>query len=134
MKEGVCVNNPNASGDFIDLLSVFSKQLLPIIGVVALVILCIALWELVKFIKGLDTTVSKVNTTIDSVDKSIDKLQVPLNTLEDISYSVDSVHEFTKNTIVKSVDMITENFTVVKNWATSLFKKDDHNESDVVDV
>ncbi len=128
------MNNPNASGDFIDLLSAFSKQLLPIIGVVALIILCMALWELVKFIKGLDTTVSKVNTTIDSVDKSIDKLQVPLNTLEDISYSVDSVHEFTKNTIVKSVDMITENFAVVKDWASSLFKKDDHDESDIVDV
>lgn len=126
------------SGDFIDLLSVFSKQILPIIGVVALIFLCMALWELVKFIKGLDTTISKVNDTIDNVDRSVDKLQVPLDTLENISYSVDSVHEFTKSTIIKSVDMITDNFAIVKDWATSLFKKDEAEDFevdiDIVDV
>lgn len=114
----------NNSGDFLDLLSVFSKQILPIIGVVALIILCMALWELVKFIRSLDTTMTKVNSTIDNVDRSVDKLQVPLDTLENISYSVDSVHEFTKSTIIKSVDMITENFEIVKDWASSLFKSD----------
>lgn len=128
------MNNPSGSGDFIDMLSVFSKQILPIVGVVALVLLSVALWHLVKFIKSLDTTIDKVNHTIDNVDQSVDKLQVPLETLENISYSVDSVHEFAKDTIVKSVDMITDNFEIVKEWATSLFKKDEKHDEEFVDV
>ncbi len=121
----ILMNNTATSGDFIDLLSVFSKQILPIIGVIALILLCKVLWELVKFVQGLDTTMDKVNDTIDSVDQSVEKLQVPLDTLENLSYSIDSVHEFTKSTIIKSVDMITDNFTIVKDWASSLFKKEE---------
>ncbi len=118
----------STSGDFFDMLSSFAKTLSPIIGIVVLILVAIALWEIIKLLKGLDTTMNKVNKTIDSIDTSVEKLQAPLDTIESISYTVDSVHSFTKRSVEKSVEMVSENFHVVKDWATSLFSKDKHNE------
>ncbi len=119
--------------DFMSLLADFSRQVVPVVSVIALVILCVALWELVKFIKGLDVTVNKINTTIDSVDQSIDKIQVPLDTIENLSHSIDNVHELAKRSITKSVDKVTDNINIIKDWANSLFKKDDKEVSETVE-
>lgn len=114
----------NESADFLTLLSEFAVQVLPVVGVVVLVLLAKIFLELLKVVRGLDTTVDKVNHTLDGVDRSMDKLQAPLNTVENLSYTVDNVHEFTKNSFVKSVGLVNENLDFLKDWAGSLFKKD----------
>lgn len=123
----------NGSGMFFDYLADFARQLSPVLTIVVLVLLGIALWEIIKLIKGLDVTILKLNSTIDEVDKSLEKLQAPLDTVESLSYTVDSVHAFTKRSVEKSVDMITDNFNVVKDWATSLFTKDKHHDDVIVE-
>lgn len=106
-------------------LSQFASLLLPIVGVAVLLILCKVLWELVHVVKNLDTTVTKVNTTIDKVDHTIDQLDAPLQTVANVSKSVDDVLHFVRHSVVeKSVNMIVDNYSVVKEWAMSLFSKE----------
>ena len=114
----------NESADFLTLLSEFAVQVLPVVGVVVLVLLAKIFLELLKVVRGLDTTVDKVNHTLDGVDRSMDKLQAPLNTVENLSYTVDNVHEFTKNSFVKSVGLVNENLDFFFYFSGSLFKKD----------
>lgn len=123
-----------AQGSFLIELSDFAQLLLPVVGVIVLILLGWVLWEVIIVVKNLDTTVSKVNDTIDIVDNSLNRLEAPLKTVENISQSVDDVMNFVRHSVIeKSVDMISENFTVVKDWASSLFKKKDKNSDPVVD-
>lgn len=117
--------NQNESGHFFEMLSSFAKALSPIVGVIVLVLLAILIWEIIKFIKGLDTTVNKINNTIESVDKSVEKIQVPLNTVASISQTVDTVHAYSKRAVGKSVSMVTDNYEIIKDWVSGFFKKDD---------
>lgn len=124
-----------AQGSFLVELSDFAHLLLPVVGVIVLILLGWVLWEVINVVKNLDTTVSKVNDTIDIVDSSLNRLEAPLKTVENISQSVDDVMNFVRHSVIeKSVDMISENFTVVKDWASSLFKKKSKDSEPVVDV
>lgn len=104
-----------------ELISEFFGKVLPIVGVILLIALIFLVWEIIKFIKGLDVTVNKVNDTITSVNNSVDKLQAPLNTVESLSYTLDSVHNVSKRAVNKSISSITDNYAVVKDWVGSFF-------------
>ena len=104
-----------------ELISEFFGKVLPIVGVILLIALIFLVWEIIKFIKGLDVTVNKVNDTITSVNNSVDKLQAPLNTVESLSYTLDSVHNVSKRAVNKSISSITDNYGVVKDWVGSFF-------------
>lgn len=85
-------------------LSNVSSQLLPILGAVALIFLCIVLkkvWELIDSIKG---TVNNLDPTIKEVEKSMSKLQAPLDTAVKYSHSLDKVHDKTSEVISKATD------------------------------
>lgn len=116
------------SVQFFDLLSEFFSKLLPIAGVIVLIALAFLLWEVIKLVRGLDTTINKVNDTISTVDKSVEKLQAPLNTVESISYTIDTVHFASKKAVNKSVDKITENYAIIKDWVATFFEDDKKDE------
>ncbi|NLY63015.1 MAG: hypothetical protein GX074_04065 [Erysipelothrix sp.] len=116
-------------GSFLTDLSNFASLLLPVVGLVALILVCWLLWEVVKTVKGLDTTFTKVNSTIDSVDKTIQMLEPPLKTVANVGQSVDDVLNFVRYSVVeKSVNLVTDNFEIVKDWASGLFKKTKKND------
>ena len=105
-------------------ISEFFSTILPIVGVIALIALAWLFWEMIKFVKGLDVTVNKINDTITTLDKSVEKLQAPLNTVESISYTIDSVHFASKRAVNKSISTITDNYGVIKDWVATFFNKE----------
>lgn len=117
----IFMTNTNESGQLLDLLSKYFAKLLPIIGVILLIALIFLVWEIIKFIKGLAKTVEQLNGTLETVDLSVNKLQAPLNTVESLSYSVDSIHIASKKAVNKSVSMITDNYGVIKDWVSTFF-------------
>lgn len=120
--------NQDGAGTFFEMLSNFAKALNPILIVIVLVLLAMLIWEIIKFVKGLDTTVNKINNTIDSVDKSVEKIQVPLNTVASISHTVDSVHAYSKLAVNKSLSMVSDNYGIIKEWVSGFFNKDKEEE------
>lgn len=127
------MNATSESSQFFDLMSEFFTKVLPIVGVIVLIAAVFLIWEIIKFVKGLDVTVNKINNTIESVEESMNKLQAPLNTVESLSHTVDSIHAVSKRAVDKSVSMITDNYVVIKDWVGTFFKKDDLDEASEVD-
>lgn len=114
--------NTSEPVQFFDLVSEFFGKVLPIVGVIVLIALVFLIWEIIKFIKGLDVTVNKINDTINTLDKSVEKLQAPLNTVESLSYTIDSVHAVSKRAVNKSVSTITDNYAIIKDWVGTFFE------------
>ena len=82
-------------------LQIVCTQLLPIIGAVALVFLCILLRKLWQTIDALRKTIEGLDPTLRLVDKSIEKVQAPLDTVAKYSKTFDKVHDKTSAAIGK---------------------------------
>lgn len=100
---------------FIQSFSVLSRQLLPILGAIALVFVIILLIKLIKIMGSLDLTVGKTNKTIDLVDLSIEKVQEPLNTAVKVSHTVDKAHDATISAVTSAKDFIVKSASEVKD-------------------
>ena len=88
-------------------LSSVCKELLPILGAVVLIFLCIAIKKLWK----------------DLVDKSIEKLQGPLDTVNKYSSTLDDLHDKAVDSASKVAEFANENATKVKSTMTETFQK-----------
>ena len=91
-----------------------SEQLLPILGAVALIFLCILLKKLGELIDSITATVKGLDPTLRLVDKSIEKVQAPLDTAVKFSHTLDRVHDKTEETIGKVADFASENLDSIK--------------------
>ena len=100
---------------FIQSFSVLSRQLLPILGAIALVFVIILLIKLIKIMGSLDLTVGKTNKTIDLVYLSIEKVQEPLNTAVKVSHTVDKAHDATISAVTSAKDFIVKSASEVKD-------------------
>lgn len=75
-----------------DLKSV-CEQLLPILGAVALVYLCILLKHAWKLLDQAVETVKSLDPTIKLANQSIEKVQAPLDTAVKLSHTMDDMHD-----------------------------------------
>ena len=99
-----------------DLMAV-CQQLLPILGAVALVFLCILLRKAWKLIEQLTGTVQSLDPTLRKVDQSVEKLQAPLDTAVRLSHSVDRVQEKTEEAFGKVSDFATDSINNLKDFS-----------------
>ncbi|NCB33951.1 MAG: hypothetical protein EOM64_08765 [Erysipelotrichia bacterium] len=90
-----------------DLQNVCS-QLLPIIGAVALVFLCILLKKMWVLIDQANDKVQKLDPTIKLANQSMEKIQAPLNTAVKLSGTVDELHDKAVNSAEKISAAVTE--------------------------
>lgn len=97
-------------------LSVFSQHLLPILGAIALAILCYCLWRLAKLADGLTKTIQSLDPTIQKLDESMAKVQAPLDTAVKYSHTMDEVHDKTKDAISKAGTKVSQNIEQVKKY------------------
>lgn len=106
--------------------SYLCKELLPILGVIALIFLIIFLFKLIKLIISLDVTVNKTHGSIEMVEKSLDKVQAPLDTAVNVSKHIDDACEATGKAINDAKDY------VLKDKVSSFVKKEEktNDESD----
>ncbi len=95
-----------------------SQALLPILGALALLFLCILLSKLGKMIDSLTATVKGLDPTLKKVDQSIEKVQAPLDTVVKYSHSLDKVHDKTAEAFGKAADFAVESIDSLKTTVT----------------
>ena len=108
--------------DFFNSISFISIKLLPLLGIILLVYLII-------MVKNLIITLKTANKTLEEVNIQIRKLDVPLNTVSEISKSIDNVHELTKESI-KSISVnIYQALNTIKEQIQRILKKENNVEN-----
>lgn len=110
-----------------------SQQLLPILGAVALIFLCILLRKIVALVESITATVKGLDPTLRLVDKSIEKVQAPLNTAVKYSHTLDKVHDKTAETFGKAVDFASENIDNLKGFVAEKLPKEEEVEAEVTE-
>ena len=100
---------------FFESISFISLKVLPLLGVVLLVYLII-------MIKNVITCLKSATKTLDEANNQLRKLDVPLNTVAEISKSVDYVHDLTKESVKSVSTTIYQNMNQLKE----LFNKTIH--------
>ena len=95
-------------------LQIVCTQLLPIIGAVVLVFLCILLRKVWQTVDALRKTIEGLDPTLRLVDKSIEKVQAPLDTVAKYSKTFGKVHDKTSAAIGKITDFANDKFDSLK--------------------
>lgn len=101
--------------EFISAAEKLSQELLPILGVAVLICLMILLISLIKSIKKLNGTLDKGDHTIDLIDQTIEKAQAPLNVVEKVSKTVESVHDGAVEAVKTASKYVKEEFLDIKS-------------------
>lgn len=104
-------------------LQIVCSELLPIVGTVALIFLCILLKKCWKLIEQLTDTVNGLDPTLKKVDTSMDKIQAPLDTVVRLSHSVDKVQDKTEEALGKVSDFTTESLNNLKDLPQNMMLK-----------
>ncbi|MCR4950922.1 MAG: hypothetical protein K6A40_06330 [Solobacterium sp.] len=102
-----------------------STQLLPILGAVVLIFLCIFLKKLWQLIESITATVKGLDPTLKQVYTSIEKVQAPLDTAVKYSHSLDKVHDKTVEAFGKAADFASENIDNLKTVVQDKLKKEE---------
>ena len=100
-----------------------SQQLLPILGAIALILVCLLLRRIVTLVESITATVKGLDPTLRLVDQSIEKVQAPLNTAVKYSHTLDRVHDKTAETFGKAVDFASENIDNLKGVVAEKLNK-----------
>ena len=108
-----------------DVLSNVSMKALPIAGFIALVFLALFFKHLIEVMKSLNVAVKKLEKTLDTANKDLVSLEKPLQTLSDLSETVDFAHEASKQAVKSSVALIISNFSSIKDWCMQQLHKED---------
>ncbi|MEG0423281.1 MAG: histidine kinase [Erysipelotrichaceae bacterium] len=114
----------------LELTSSVSMKLLPILGAIILVFLIVFVHHLIKVLTETKTTLLLVSKTIETANRDLQQLEKPLSTLNELSDTVDYVHEASKNAVRSAIVTILENFSSIKEW---FMKADKNNDTPVPD-
>ncbi len=113
---------------FIEASRVIAEQLLPIIGVIALIFLSIVLSKLAKLLSAVTDTVKNLKGTIGLVETSMEKAQAPLDTAVKLSHTVDEVHDKSYAAVKQAGSYVSENMGTIKDMISKKVSKSDSNE------
>lgn len=86
----------------LNLTSVVAGKLLPILGAVVFVFLIIFLRKLIALLITANDAMGSLKGTLESANKQLDALDKPMQTLNELSETVDNVHEASKS-VLRSV-------------------------------
>lgn len=114
------------------LLSVVCSKVLPIVGVVVLVLVAIFVRHLIIVMKSTNEAVIILTKTMNTANQELASLEKPLQTLQDLSETVDTVHEASKHAVRSALVTIIQNFSSIKEWAFAR-NQDDSNDDEQTD-
>lgn len=100
-------------------LKTVCEQLLPILGAVALIYLCILLKHAWKLIDTANDTVKGLDPTVKLANESLEKVQAPLDTVVRLSHSVDDVQAKTAAAFANAGEWATQNVDKLKDFVGS---------------
>lgn len=109
----------------LELTSAVCVKLLPIFGVIVLFFVAKFLYHLVEVLKQSKLAVESMQATLDTANRELEQLDKPLNTLNELSETVDNVHEVTKHAVRSTLVTIIENFSGIKDWVVKASKKEE---------
>ncbi len=107
---------------FLILLSDTAWKLVPVVLVVVLIYFVILLRHAIELMK-------QTKQTMDTIDADLKKLDKPLQTVNELSETVDLVHEASRNAVRSALVTIIENASNIKEWILS--KKNNRDMQDV---
>ena len=93
-----------------------ADQILPTLGVIVLVFVCVMVYQLIKLLQEIRLSLKDVGQTVDLVNESLEKAQVPLNTVVNISETVDKVQETGVVVIKEAAQYLVNNFHTLKDY------------------
>ena len=102
---------------FMDLGAV-CRNLLPIVGAVALIYLCIVLRRLAGMLDETTKVIKGLDPTVKSVNQSLEKVQAPLDTVVKCSHTLDDMHDKTIDSVQKMAESASESVDRVKEYVT----------------
>lgn len=109
----------------LELTSAVASKLLPILGAVLLVFLIIFFRRLIQLLVSAKQAADTADETLKITNRQLNALDKPLNTLNELSETVDNVHEMSKNVVRSTLVAIIENFSSIKNWVLRTAKQED---------
>lgn len=118
----------------LELTSSVAGKALPIAGLVVLIFLAIFVKHLIILLKSANDAVINMAKTMDTANRQLETLDKPLNTLNELSDTVDCVHEASKNAVRSTLVTIIENFSSIKDWILASIKKDSSEQEDEDDL
>lgn len=114
----------------VELLSNVSKAILPIVGVIALVFLIVFFKHLIMVMKNANETIVTLKKTLDIANSELESLKKPLHTLNELSDTVDNVHEASKHAVRSTMTVLIDNISVIKDWIFDYFNKNQDNDKE----
>ncbi len=111
----------------VEFLSNVSKAILPIVGVIALVFLIVFFKNLIMVMKNANETIVTLKKTLDIANSELECLKKPLHTLNELSDTVDNVHEASKHAVRSTMTVLMDNISVIKDWIFDYFNKNQDN-------
>lgn len=103
-------------------LGAVCAPLLPILGALALVFLCIVLKRLADVMGELTRTVKNLDPAVKSVNDSMVKIQAPLDTVVKYSHTLDDVHDKTVDSVGKVAESLSDSVEKVKDFVVEKIK------------
>lgn len=95
-------------------LQLVSVQLLPIVGLVVLIFLCLLLKKAILLVEHVTKTVDQLEPTMKLVDQSLEKVQAPLDTTVKYSKSLDNMHDKMSSAMSKASKAVSQNLESLK--------------------
>ncbi|MBR2990521.1 MAG: hypothetical protein IKF51_03560 [Solobacterium sp.] len=114
-------------------LAIVSREILPILGALVLIFLCVLLKKCWALIDGLTGTVKNLDPTLRKVDDSIAKVQAPLDTVVKYSNTLNDVHDKVLDGFTRAAENAGDKSGKLKEYVTSHLTKEDSAEFDVFD-
>ncbi|MEG0708747.1 MAG: histidine kinase [Longicatena sp.] len=114
-----------------ELTSKVAQRALPILGVIVLIFLAVFIKHLINVMKSTNDALIVMKQTLDTTNRQLETLDKPLHTLNELSETVDCVHDASKNAVRSTLVCVIENFSSIKDWVLSIAKKEKN--EDVID-
>ena len=112
---------------FLILLSDTAWKLVPVVLVVLLIYVIILLRHAIELAK-------QTKQTMDTVQDDLKKLDKPLQTVNELSETIDLVHEASRNAVRSVLVTIIENASSIKDWILSKKRTDEERSEQVQEV
>lgn len=111
--------------EFLNFASDVTNKALPILGFIVLIFLIIFIRHLITLLKSANDTMVSLTRTLDTANRELEALDKPLSTLNELSDTIDTVHEASKNAVRSALVAIIENLGAIKDWALNKGKSKD---------
>lgn len=109
-----------------------ASALLPIVAVIALIFLIILLYHLIKVVKKSSSVMDDISLTLQSANRQLNALEGPLHTLNELSETVDHVHEVSNHLIRSALVAIVDNLAVIRDWVFHKVNRNSSNDEDLL--